>query len=251
MALIAIIGGSGLTNLKNLEITRREVTRSPFGEPSAPLVYGRIGGQEAVFLPRHGHGHTIPPHAVNYRANIWVLKEAGATHFVAVNAVGGIAAGLQPGSLLIPDQIIDYTYSRFHTYFGNDAERVTHVDFTEPYCEELRQALIHCAREARMPVTERGTYGASQGPRFESAAEILRMERDGCDVVGMTGMPETALARELGLCYASICVIANPAAGKAAGPISLAEIEKALETGMERVRALLERVIPYCSTGKR
>ena len=248
MTLVAIIGGSGLTNLENLEITRREVVRSPYGEPSAPLVYGRIGGQEAVFLPRHGHGHTIPPHGVNYRANVWVLKTAGASRLIAVNAVGAIASGLAPGSLVVPDQIVDYTYSRFHTFFGSDIQRVTHVDFTEPYCAELRDAIIHCARTAKFPVVEHGTYGATQGPRFESTAEIRRMERDGCDIVGMTGMPEAGLARELGLCYASISVVANAAAGKAPGKISLAEIESALDAGMEKVRKLLEHVIPYCST---
>ena len=248
MTLIAIIGGSGLTNLKNLEITRREVMRTPFGEPSTPLVFGRLGGQEAVFLARHGHGHTIPPHAVNYRANIWALKEAGATHVIAVNAVGGITSSLLPGSLIFPDQIIDYTYGRSHTYFGNEQKSVTHIDFTFPYCEELRQFLIRAAHAAKIGVAERGTYAATQGPRFESIAEIKRLEKDGADIVGMTGMPETCLARELGLCYASISVIANPAAGKAEGVISLTSIEKTLESGMEKVRALLEHVIPMLVT---
>ena len=168
MTLIAIIGGSGLTNLKNLEITRREVMRTPYGEPSTPLVYGHLGGQDAVFLARHGHGHTIPPHEVNYCANIWALKEAGATHVIAVNAVGGISAALPPGSLIFPDQIIDYTYGRSHTYFGNEQKSVTHIDFTFPYCDEIRQVLIRAARAAKIPAAERGTYAATQGPRFES-----------------------------------------------------------------------------------
>ena len=243
MKLIAIIGGSGLTNLKNLEITRRQVMRTPYGEPSAPLVYGRLGGQEAVFLARHGHGHTIPPHAVNYRANIWALKESGATHVIAVNAVGGITH-LESGGLMLPDQVIDYTYGREHTFFGNDTKPVTHIDFTFPYCDELRCVLINAAKAAGIALAETGTYGATQGPRFETIAEIRRMERDGADIVGMTGMPETCLARELGLCYASVSVIANPAAGKAAGVISLKEIEATLETGMEKVRTLLEYAIP-------
>jgi 5'-deoxy-5'-methylthioadenosine phosphorylase len=243
MSLIAIIGGSGLTNLKNLEITRRQVMRTPYGEPSTPLVYGRLGGQDAVFLARHGHGHTIPPHAVNYRANIWALKEAGVTRVIAVNAVGGIT-NLESGGLMLPDQVIDYTYGREHTFFGNDTKPVTHVDFTFPYCEELRTVLIRAAREADITVAETGTYGATQGPRFETIAEIRRMERDGADIVGMTGMPEASLARELGLCYASVSVIANPAAGKAAGVISLKEIEMTLETGMEKVRTLLEHAFP-------
>ena len=244
MTLAAIIGGSGLTNLKNLEITHREVKRTPFGEPSSPLVYGRLGGQAVVFLARHGHGHTIPPHEVNYRANIWSIKETGATHVIAVNAVGGIAGALKAGQLVFPDQIIDYTYSRSHTFFGNEQKPVTHIDFTYPYCEELRQIFIRAARAAGIAAAERATYAATQGPRFETIAEIKRLERDGGDIVGMTGMPETCLARELGLCYASIAVVANPAAGKAAGEISLKQIERTLETGMESVRALLERIIP-------
>ncbi len=244
MTLVAIIGGSGLTALKNLEIIRREVMRTPYGEPSAPLIHGQIGGQDAVFLPRHGHGHTIPPHSVNYRANIWALKEAGATHVIAVNAVGAIAPGLVSGSLAFPDQIIDYTYGREHTFFGNDQKPVTHTDFTFPYCEALRHALIEVARESGLEVTDHATYAATQGPRFETIAEIDRLERDGAHIVGMTGMPEAGLARELALCYASIAVIANPAAGRAGGVISLKEIEQALDAGMEKVRALLEQVVP-------
>lgn len=244
MKLIAIIGGSGLTRLKNLEITRREVMRTPYGEPSAPLIFGRLGGQNAVFLARHGHGHTIPPHKVNYRANIWALKEAGATDVIAVNAVGAISNKLPSASLVLPDQIIDYTYSRDHTYFGNEQKPVTHIDFTYPYCEELRQALLRAAREAKLELASQATYGATQGPRFETIAEIRRMERDGADIVGMTGMPETALARELQLCYASVAVIANAAAGKAEGIISLEEIEQNLQDGMARVRVLLEHVLP-------
>jgi 5'-deoxy-5'-methylthioadenosine phosphorylase len=244
MQLVAIIGGSGLTRLKNLEITHHEVVRTPFGEPSAPLVYGHLGGQRAVFLARHGHGHTIPPHEVNYRANIWALKEAGASHVIAVNAVGGITPDMTSGRLAIPDQIIDYTSGRAHTYFGIEQQSVTHIDFTWPYCEELRQAVIGAARDARQEVVEHGTYGATQGPRFETIAEIRRMERDGADIVGMTGMPETALARELGLCYACIALVVNPAAGKAEGIISIQEIEHILEGGMDQVRRLLEQVLP-------
>lgn len=244
MQLVAIIGGSGLTNLKNLEITRREVVRTPFGEPSAPLVFGHLGGQQAVFLPRHGHGHTIPPHEVNYRANIWALKEAGASRVIGVNAVGGITAAMTSGRLVIPDQIIDYTYGREFTYFGNEQKPVTHIDFTWPYCDELRQTLITAAKAAGLDLAEHGTYAATQGPRFETIAEIRRIERDGGDIVGMTGMPETSLARELGLCYASVGLVVNPAAGKAEGVISIREIERTLEHGMANVRRLLEQALP-------
>jgi 5'-deoxy-5'-methylthioadenosine phosphorylase len=249
MTTVAIIGGSGLTNLKNLRITRREVIRTPYGEPSAPMVFGQLGGQEAVFLPRHGAGHTIPPHEVNYRANIWAIKQTGVNKVIAVNAVGGISSDyLASGTLVIPDQVIDYTYGRAHTFFGSEHKKVTHVDFTHPYCEELRQTVIQAAG-AKMKVMGRGTYGATQGPRFESAAEIRRMERDGADIVGMTGMPEAGLARELELCYASISLVVNPAAGKARDAISIREIEKNLESGMASVRSLLEQAIPLIVQG--
>ncbi|MFN2308838.1 MAG: S-methyl-5'-thioinosine phosphorylase [Gammaproteobacteria bacterium] len=245
MAELAIIGGTGLGSLKNLEIERREVMQTPYGEPSGPLVHGLLCGKQVVFLPRHGSGHTIPPHEVNYRANLWALKHIGIRKVVAVAAVGGITATMQPTALVIPDQIIDYTWARLHTYFQGDLDQVTHIDFTEPYCEELRQALLEAGRTAgdRL-LLERGTYAATQGPRLETAAEVNRLERDGCDIVGMTGMPEAALARELGLCYAACAVVANWAAGRGAGEISMEDIDHNLKIGMDRVRGLLERLIP-------
>jgi len=244
-ARVAIIGGSGLTRLKNLDITRREVIRTPYGEPSAPMVYGQLCGQEIMFLPRHGAGHTIPPHEVNYRANIWALKHAGVNTVIAINAVGGITVDfLAAPRLAIPNQVIDYTYGRAHTFFGSEQRQVTHVDFTEPYCEKLRTLLVAAAGRAELHVVGRGTYAATQGPRFESAAEIRRLERDGADIVGMTGMPEAGLARELELCYACVAVVVNPAAGKGEGEISLKEIEGNLEVGMASVRTLLEHTIP-------
>ena len=244
MTIVAIIGGSGLTNLKNLRITRREVIRTPFGEPSAPMVYGQLSGRGAVFLPRHGPGHTIPPHEVNYRANIWALKETGVTKVIAVNAVGGISPDfLVPGSLVIPDQIIDYTYGRAHTFFGSEHKQVTHVDFTYPYCEELRKILIDAAKRAKLHAREHGTYGATQGPRFETAAEILRMERDGADIVGMTGMPEAALARELDLCYATLAFVVNWAAGRGQGPIRMEDVEGHLADCMEGVEVILAALV--------
>lgn len=242
MTLLGIIGGSGLTKLKNLEIAERRVMRTPYGEPSAPLTYGNLNGRTVVFLPRHGAGHTIPPHKVNYQANMWALKESGVSHVVAVAAVGAITARALTTRLVFPDQIIDYTYGRAHTYFGD--KQVTHVDFTQPYCEELRQVLFDAAKRAQVEAVTTGTYAATQGPRFETVAEIRKLERDGADVVGMTGMPEAGLARELGLCYATVAVIANPAAGKVEGEISLKQIEKNLEMGMEKVRTLLAHVIP-------
>ncbi|MHB8745943.1 MAG: S-methyl-5'-thioinosine phosphorylase [Gammaproteobacteria bacterium] len=246
-AELAIIGGSGLSSLKMLEITEREIVHTPYGEPSSPLVMGTVCGKEVVFLARHGTSHTIPPHKVNYRANVWALKNMGVERVIAVAAVGGIRADMRPGEIVFPDQIIDYTWSRQHTYFESDLSHVTHVDFSQPYCAELRAQLIACAQGLDLHAVDSGTYGATQGPRLETAAEINRMERDGCDLVGMTGMPETALARELGLCYATCAVVANWAAGRGAAEISMEDIDVNLKTGMEKVRRLFEQLLPqYC-----
>lgn len=244
MSELAIIGGTGLTTLKGLNIARREVRRTPYGEPSGPFIHGEYGGKEVVFLARHGPGHTIPPHRVNYQANLWALKDMGVTQVIAVAAVGGIREDMAPGRIAFPDQIIDYTYSRAQTFFETDLIEVTHIDFTEPYCQDLRDHLIEVARQLGLEAVENGTYGATQGPRLETAAEIDRMEKDGCDLVGMTGMPEASLARELELCYCSCSVVANWAAGRGEGPISLESIDANLKNGMAKVRSLLEHAIP-------
>jgi 5'-methylthioinosine phosphorylase len=244
MVELAIIGGSGLRSLKNLAIERRYVMHTPYGEPSGPLTYGQFYGKQVVFLARHGTGHTIPPHKVNYCANLWALREIGVENVIAVAAVGGISPELEPGRLAFPDQIIDYTWSRQHTFHDRDLSQVTHIEFTWPYCALLREKLIAAARSGNIAALEKGTYGATQGPRLETAAEINRLERDGCDMVGMTGMPETALARELGLCYATIAVTANFAAGRGEDEISMQRIDQNLKQGMIEVRALLEQLIP-------
>ena len=214
--MLGIIGGSGLTQLDNLETTRRELVHTPYGEPSGALTFGMIRGREVVFLARHGYGHTIPPHAVNYRANMWALQAQGAEDIVSVASVGGIRTDLLPGALALPDQIIDYTHGRGSTYFDQSDRGVTHIDFTHPYCAALRSRLAAAAAAAGERIVDGGTYAATQGPRLETAAEITRLERDGADMVGMTGMPEAALARELGLCYAAIAVVVNYAAGRGA-----------------------------------
>ena len=239
MTKIGIIGGSGLTQLRALKITNREVLHTPYGEPSGPYATGSFDGLEVVFLPRHGAGHTIPPHQVNYRANIWGLKELGVDKVVGMAAVGGITGHMQPGAICIPNQIIDYTYDRKQTFFEENHSGVTHIDFTNPYCEDMRQELIAASRQCGIEVSTSCTYGATQGPRLESAAEIRRMQQDGCDIVGMTGMPETALAREIGLCYACCAVIVNWAAGKSDGPIKMEEIDENLKTGMADARKIL------------
>ncbi len=237
---IAIIGGTGLTSLSGLAITDREVVHTPWGEPSGPISLGTLGGQSVAFLARHGSGHTIPPHKVNYRANIWALKQIGIEKIVAVAAVGGIHAAFTPAMIAIPNQIVDYTWSRGHTFCEDDLTHVVHVDFTEPYCPELRAALIQAADEAKVDALGWGTYATTQGPRLESAAEIDKLERDGCHMVGMTGMPEAGLAREAGLRYAHCAVISNTAAGRGEVTIIMEDIRKNLEIGMQSARALLE-----------
>ncbi|MCP4992492.1 MAG: S-methyl-5'-thioinosine phosphorylase [Gammaproteobacteria bacterium] len=243
MSSLAIIGGSGFTRWEDLKITGREVISTPYGEPSAPVIHGLFNNHEVIFLPRHGAAHTIPPHQVNYRANIWALKQIGVERIIGVAAVGGIEASMAPGVIAIPDQIIDYTWGREHTFFEYDLSHVTHIDFTQPYCSSLRQELMQAAKNMPFHVIEGGTYGATQGPRLETAQEINRLERDGCDIVGMTGMPEAALAKELGLCYASCAVVANWAAGRDEGPITMDEIERHLGKGLDRARRLLGELV--------
>ena len=242
--MLAIIGGSGLTQLSNLDVSRREVVRTPCGEPSGALTFGSIAGCEVVFIARHGYGHTIPPHQVNYRANIWALHAQGVTNVVAVASVGGIRSDLKPGALVVPDQIIDYTHGRAGTFFTGGNAGVRHIDFTLPYCQTLRAACLAAGRQAGESLIDGGVYAATQGPRLESAAEINRLERDGADMVGMTGMPEAALAGEIGLCYATIAVVANRAAGRDGGAgISMSDIAAVLEQAMGRVRSVLAKLV--------
>jgi 5'-methylthioadenosine phosphorylase len=242
--MLAILGGSGLTQLSTLTETRRISARTAFGEPSGPLALGRIGGREVVFLARHGEAHSIPPHQVNYRANIQALKDAGANAIASVATVGGIRRDFGPGALVVPDQIIDYTWGRAATFFEGPGAKVTHIDFTEPYSSALRARILAAARACGEAIADGGCYGATQGPRLETAAEIARMERDGADLVGMTAMPEAALAREAGLEYAALAVVANHAAGKgdSAHSISLAGIESTVRQAMQRVLRILEKL---------
>ncbi len=247
--MYAIIGGSGLTSLGNLNVTRREVMRTPYGEPSGALSFGQLGGCDIVFMPRHGYGHTIPPHQINYRANLWAVREAGVAGVLAVTSVGGIREDFGPGTLVAPDQIIDYTHARQHTFFeGRESTigaPVSHIDFTWPYSKALRERLLAAAKRAGETLHDGGVYGATQGPRLETAAEVARMERDGCDLVGMTGMPEAALARELELEYAALAVVANYAAGRgdSVHAIPLERIEAILEQAMGKVRRVIEELV--------
>jgi 5'-methylthioadenosine phosphorylase len=243
--MLAIIGGSGLTQLANLEITRRQVVRTPYGDASGPLTFGHIKEHEVVFLARHGYGHTLAPHEINYRANLWALHDQGVTDVVSVASVGGIPADHGPGTLVIPDQILDYTYGRKSTYFEGSEAPVTHIDFTEPYCDKMRRLCMQAADLAGEKYFDAGVYATMQGPRLETKAEVNRLERDGATIVGMTGMPEAALAKELGLCYAAIGVVVNYAAGRGnnATAIQFDEIGRELERSMHRVRAILEHVV--------
>ena len=242
--MLAIIGGSGLTQLANLEVSRRKVARTPYGEASGPLTFGRICARDVIFLARHGYGHTIPPHEVNYRANLWALKDAGADGVVSVASVGAIRKDLKPGSLAIPQQMIDYTWGRRSTFFEGPGTPVSHIDFTEPFSASLRELLLRAAAGAREKVFDGGVYAATQGPRLETAAEINRLERDGADMVGMTGMPEAVLAREISLEYATVAVVANYAAGRcdSAHAVPLDKIGVILEEAMGRVRRIIEHL---------
>ncbi len=245
MGLIAVIGGSGFSDLHGLRPTGEpQQVETPFGATSAPLTRGTLGAAEILFLPRHGAAHQHPPHRVNYRANLWALRACGAQRVIGLAAVGGITAHCAPHSLLVPDQIIDYTYGRDHTFSDGGGQAVAHVDMTEPYCASLRADLLRAAAAARIPTFDGGTYGATQGPRLETAAEIARLSHDGCDIVGMTGMPEASLARELELCYAALAFVVNWAAGKGDGPITLESIESNLARCKDRVEAVLTALAP-------
>ncbi|OFZ71536.1 MAG: 5'-methylthioadenosine phosphorylase, partial [Betaproteobacteria bacterium RBG_16_64_9] len=239
--MLAIIGGSGLSQLPCMEFQRREVMRTPYGEPSGPVTFGTLKERPAAFLARHGYGHTIAPHEINYRANLWALRELRATRVVSVAAVGGIREDLVPGTVVVPHQIIDYTWGRRHTFFEGEAP-VTHIDFTEPFSAEARADILAAALACNEPVVDGAVYAATQGPRLETAAEIDRLERDGAEIVGMTAMPEAALAKELELPYAAIAVVANFAAGRgdSRSRINLDEIDAVLRNGMLRVARMIE-----------
>ena len=248
MKTIAIIGGSGLTEFNELDIIERHHPSSfafSLGVPSSDIVEGMLNGVRLLFLARHGLPNVVPPHKINYRANLLALQQLGAEHIIAVNAVGGIHSDMIAGHISVPDQIIDYTHGREHTFFDGIFKPLDHIDFTHPYDESLRQILIQSLSKQSLSYgcSDFGTYGATQGPRLEPLAEIKRLEKDGCAVVGMTGMPEAALARELEIPYASICLVVNPAAGKNSKEIALDEIMAVLASGMEDVKRLIKQVV--------
>ncbi len=238
--MLAIIGGSGLYTPGQDFILGDSVERAtPYGETSAEILIGEWQGHRIVFLSRHGATHEIPPHRVNYRANIWGLKQQGVTRIVAVNAVGGISEAMSPRSLVLPDQIIDYTSAREHSFFNGGEEGVQHTDFSAPYSERMRALLRQVAARTGQTLIDGATYACTNGPRFETAAEIARLRNDGCDIVGMTAMPEAILAREIEIEYASIALVVNWAAGINEGLVGMPEILENLEQGMHLIRPLL------------
>lgn len=248
MTTLAIIGGTGVDALEGLDSLRCHTVETPYGAPSRPIQEGRLGDTRLFFLQRHGSPAKIPPHLINYRANLWALQALGVDDIIAINAVGGITEDMRPGRLVIPDQVIDYTWGREHSFDDGSSGELMHIDFTEPYDRALRLALIAAANASHIPHEAAGVYGVMQGPRLETAAEIRRMARDGCDVVGMTAMPEAALARELGLAYASVCMVVNPAAGVGDLPISLDMMRGILQREASVVRQLLQQLLAtrYC-----
>lgn len=246
MSKIAVIGGTGMNTWPGLEIVRRLESYTTYGKPSAPLVVGRIAGIEALFLARHGEGHKIPPHAINYRANLKALADAGARQVIAIAAVGAIAPWFAPGEIALPVDLIDYTWGRAHSYSDGEAgSKLEHVELSQPYSPVLRDALAAAAASAGVGISGAGVMAITQGPRLETPAEIRRLQRDGADMVGMTGMPEAALAAELGLQYASLAVSVNWAAGLSpAGAGIHDEIHASIAAGMGKVHAVLAAVLP-------
>jgi len=238
MQRVGLIGGTGLDHF-GAAVTSHDI-RGSFGQPSARLAEYQLDDLQVFFLSRHGEQHEIPPHAVNYQANIDAFRQLGVEGIVAVNAVGGIADSCRPGSICIPDQLIDYTWGRAHTFSMTAGDDLQHVEFAGPFDGRVRSSLLKAAAIAGIDVADRGCIGVSQGPRLETAAEIRRFRQDGCDLIGMTSMPEAALAREAGLDYASLCISANWAAGLEQDPVTMAAIESTLALAMIKVRSLLD-----------
>jgi 5'-methylthioinosine phosphorylase len=239
--MIAVIGGTGLSDPGLLGTHSARSIVTPYADNAVDIFISSRGGVDIAFLPRHGKDHLCPPHCINYRANLWALKEMGVKAVIAVNAVGGIHSNVGPGEIAVPEQIIDYTWGREHSYCDGRSGELLHVDFTRPYDEELRGILIASAED--LAIWPHGVYACTQGPRLESAAEVERIKRDGGDMIGMTGMPEAALARELGLAYASLAVSVNWAAGLSDTDITLEAIGRVLNSSMGKVLTLLDRAV--------
>ena len=243
MSKIGVIGGSGLYEIEGFTLKKKRKVTTPFGSPSGHYLAGEIGNTEVIFLPRHGSKHDIPPHMINYRANIWGFKKLGVDRIISISAVGGIKKGFKPGDIVISDQVLDMTKNRQSTFYdGKDG--VVHIDFTEPYCRELRSVILKAGKKCRVALKNGGTYVSVEGPRLESAAEIKSFSILGGDMVGMTGMPEVSLARELEICYAGLSVVANYAAGISKRKLTVAEVMAAIKDTTEKLKRLLQTTFP-------
>lgn len=240
---LAIIGGSGLYSLGLGELVTTHHVITPFATGTVEVIEEHVNGKRVLFLPRHGKLHTLAPHQINYRANLWALHQLGATGVIAVNAVGGISPGMTAGRLVIPNQLIDYSWGREHTYFTGEHSLDRHVDFTDPYDTVLALQLARSAKRMGFDFATGCVYACTQGPRLETAAEVRRLLRDGCDIVGMTGMPEAGLARELGVPYACLALVVNRAAGMGDGHISIAAMQQVLQQGTVIVRSVLRQLL--------
>jgi len=243
MAIIGVIGGSGLYEIQGLTLRHKEKIRTPYGSPSDHYLIGQFGNQEVIFLPRHGRKHNIPPHMINYRANIWGFKKLGVERILSVSAVGGIKKGLKPRDVVILDQVLDMTRNRESTFYDG-SKGVVHIDFTEPYCPEMRNVLLKAGKLSKVGIKNGGTYVAVEGPRLESASEIKSFGILGGDVVGMTGMPEAALARELEMCYSGLSVVANFAAGISKQKLTVPEVMEAMTIATEKIKRLFRSALP-------
>ncbi len=239
---LGLIVGSGFDRL-GLEPIAEHAVITPFGSPSGGLLQVALGGTRVWCLPRHGKDHHLPPHMVNYRANVWALRQVGVRRCIALNWVGTIDPAFEPGGLAVPDQLIDYTSGRAGTFFDGLDGRVEHVDFTLPFSCQVRSELLIAGQAAGVRLLDGGVYGVTQGPRLETAAEIDRLERDGCTMVGMTALPEAALARELGLDYGLCALAVNYAAGRSPDGVAIHEqTEIFFARGVDRLRTLLVEI---------
>jgi 5'-methylthioadenosine phosphorylase len=240
--MIGIIGGSGLYTIEGVVIKKVKRLSTPYGVPSDSYRIGKLSGRDVVFLPRHGSLHNILPHRINYRANIWGFKKIGVERVISIGAAGGINPGMKPGMIVVPDQIIDMTKGRDGTFFEGE-EGVIHVDLTEPYCPELRENIIRAGTKSGLKLKKSGTYICTHGPRLETKAEIQFFSKIGADIVGMTAMPEAALAREAELCYAGISVISNYAAGIKEKRLTVKEVLEVMARTAGQVREILSMVV--------
>ncbi len=247
--LIGLIGGSGLYEIEELVVSDEKTLTTPFGSPSSPYKIGRIQDVEIAFLARHGTSHNIPPHRINYRANIWGFKTLGVERLISVNAVGGINKMLKPGDIVIPDQIQDFTFgSRASTFY--DGDKVVHVDFTNPYCPEMRDGMTTASEATGIQVVPEGTYICVNGPRLETAKEIRFFSSIGADIVGMTAMPEAVLARELEICMAALCVVTNYAAGISRSKLTTTEVVAVMKDSMEKIKSIIKESVKLIPTGR-